>query len=260
MAEIVKHLLVPGSIPFLVASLVAGVVLLYLGERARWWGRTWLTGILLLYAFLAMPLGADFVAAPLVHPFVPVTSREQVRDIDTVVVLSAGGEVYQAYGTEVAEMGKATAANALEAARLNRLFSPATFIASGGIVEPGTRREPEAAVLAAGMARLGIPRGRILLETSSRTTREQAVNVAAMLGPRRTNRFLLVTTADHMPRAAATFRERGLQPVPSVSTFAMGNAPTIWHRLQPSLGALRQSDWACYEYLARVYYWYQGWL
>jgi uncharacterized SAM-binding protein YcdF (DUF218 family) len=260
MAEIVKHLLVPGSISFLVAGLVLGVALLYGGNRARRWGRGWLTGLLILYAFLATSLGADFVAAPLVRSFTPIMSPEQAAGIDTVVVLSAGGEVYRAYGAEVTEMGKATANNALEAARLNRLLSPGTFIASGGLVNPESRREPEASTLAGGMIRLGIPRERILLETASTTTREQAINVASMLAARHVSRFLLVTTADHMPRASAAFRERGLQPLPSVSMFAMNDPLPFWQRLRPGVGALRQSDWACYEYLARIYYWYRGWL
>jgi uncharacterized SAM-binding protein YcdF (DUF218 family) len=260
MATAVKSFFVPGSISFLVAGLVIGVALLYLGDRARRWGRGWLTVLLAAYAFLATPLGADWVAAPLVRPFTPITGRDQARGIDTVVVLSAGGEVYRAYGQEVAEMGKATAFNALEAARLYHLLPSVTFVASGGVVVPGARQEPEGQVLAAGLARLGIPRGRILVEAESRTTREQAVNVTALLRKRGVRRFILVTAADHMPRAAAAFRGLGLEPVPSVSRFAIATAPQLWARLRPSINALRQSDWACYEYLARVYYWTQGWL
>lgn len=260
MAEVVKTFLVPGSISFFVAGLIAGVVLLYGSDRMKRWGRAWLTLLLFAYAFLSTSLGADWVAAPLVRSFTPVTTREQARGMDTVVVLSTGGEVYRAYGEEVAEMGKATSYNALEAARLYRLVTPATFIASGGIVTAGSRRETEAQVLAAGMARLGVPRERIILESNSRTTREQAVNVATLLKKRGVRRFLLVTGADHMPRARATFRDLGLDPVPSVSRFAMGDPSTLWQRLRPSINALRQSDWACYEYLARIYYWWQGWI
>jgi uncharacterized SAM-binding protein YcdF (DUF218 family) len=260
MADLVKSFLVPGSISFLVAGLVVGVALLYCGERARRWGRAWLTVLLVVYAFLSTPLGADWVAAPLVRGFTPVTTAEQARGLDTVVVLSTGGEVYRAYGEEISEMGKSTSFNALEAARLYRLLAPATVIASGGIVTPGGRREPEAEVLAGGLGRLGVPRERIVLEAQSRTTREQAVNVAGILAKRRVRRFLLVTTADHMPRANAAFRELGLQPVPSVSLYAQSTPPGLWHRLRPGIESLKQSDWACYEYLARVYYWRKGWI
>jgi uncharacterized SAM-binding protein YcdF (DUF218 family) len=260
MSTLVKFLLVPGSIAFLVVSLVVGVALLYGTDRMRRWGRTWLALILLVYAVLATPLGADFVAAPLVRGFTPITSAEQAAGVDAMVVLSTGGEVYQAYGEEVAEMGKATSFNALEAARLYRLVSPRTIIVSGGIVDPGARRVAEAEVLANGLARLGVPRERMLLESRSRTTRDQAVNVAEMLKAHRVRRFLLVTGADHMPRARATFRDLGLQPIASVAKYAMAYHPSLWQRLRPSINALRESDWACYEYLARVYYWWQGWI
>jgi len=260
MSTIVKSLFVPGSISFLVVALVAGVGLLYGGERMRRWGRAWLTLVLLVYGFLATPLGADFVAAGLTRGFTPITAREQADGVDTVVVLSTGGEVYQASGDEVAEMGRFTSFSALEAARLYRLVGPRTVVVSGGIVDPQARRVPEAEVLATGLARLGVPRERMILESRSRTTREQAVNVADLLKRRGTARFLLVTTGDHMPRARAAFRERGLDPVASVSRVTMGAHPTPWKRLRPSIHALRQSDWACYEHLARIYYWWQGWL
>ena len=260
MSTLVKHFFVPGSISFLVLSLVVGVGLLYGSERARRWGRIWLTLVLVVYAFLATPVGADLVAAPLVRGFTPVTSPEQAAGVDTMVVLSTGGEVYRAYGEEVAEMGKATSFNALEAARLYRLLTPRVIIVSGGIVDPEARRVTEAEILANGLTRLGVPRERMVLEPRSRTTREQAVNVAGILTKRGTKRFILVTGADHMPRARASFRELGLQPIASVARYAMIDHPRFWPQLRPSINALRQSDWACYEYLARIYYWTQGWI
>jgi uncharacterized SAM-binding protein YcdF (DUF218 family) len=260
MSTLVKMFLVPGSISFLVVALVAGVGLLYGSDRQRRWGRTWLTLVLLAYAVLSTPLGADFVAAQLTRGFKPITEAEQAAGIDTLVVLSTGGEVYRAYGDEVAEMGKATSFNALEAARVYKLLSLRTVIVSGGIVDPESRRATEAEILANGLARLGVPRERMVLEAGSRTTREQAVNVAELLKKRGTQRFLLVTGADHMPRARATFRELGLQPLAAVSRIEMDPHASFWQALRPSIDALRQSDWACYEYLARVYYWSQGWL
>jgi uncharacterized SAM-binding protein YcdF (DUF218 family) len=260
MSTLVKAFLVPGSVSFLVVALVVGVALLYGSDRMRRWGRIWLTLVLLAYAFLATPLGADAVAAPLLRGFTPITSKEQAQGVDVLVVLSTGGEVYRGYGEEVAEMGKATAFNALEAARLYKLVAPRTVIASGGIVDPEARRVTEAEILANGLARLGIPRERIVLEQKSRTTREQAVNVAEMLKKRGIRKFLLVTGADHMPRARATFRELGFDPVASVAKYAIAWHPSLLERLSPGINALRQSDWACYEYLARIYYWWEGWL
>lgn len=260
MSTLVKSFFVPGSISFLVLGLALAVVLLYGTERTKRWGRAWLTFLVLAYTFLATPLGADLVAGPLIRSFKPILSAEQAKGIDTLVVLSAGTEVYRAYGQEVSEMGKRTSYNALEAARLYRLLGVRTIVATGGIVTPGSQREPEAQILATGLVRLGIPRDRIIVEERSRTTHEQAVNTAEFLRARRVRRFLLVTGADHMPRAHASFRDLGFDPLPSVSVFAIASPPGIWRRLRPSLNALEQSDWACYEYLARIYYWKKGWL
>lgn len=260
MATIVKLFLVPGSVSFLVAGLLVGLALLYAGERARRWGRAWLTLLLVVYAFLATPLGADWVSGPLTRGYGRIASRDEAKGIDTIVVLSNGGELYVSEHGQVAEMGKLNAFNVLEAARLYGLLSPAVVVASGGIVEQGLRQVPEARVLADGLARLGVPAQKTVLETRSRTTYEQAVNVADIVAKRRVRRFVLVTTPGHMPRAAASFRRLGLVPVPSVPAITMSAPPTAWGRLRPRLAALQQSDWACYEYLARVYYWKQGWL
>ena len=258
MVNLVKLFLVPGSVGFLVLGLATGVALLYASARLQRWGRAWLTVLLVVYAFLSTPLGTDLVVAPLAGE--SIESAADVAGLHSIVVLSTGGEVYRAGGLEVAEMGRFTSFNALEAARLQRLIGPgATVIASGGIVNRGARQRPEAEVLADGLVRLGVPRSQVIIEAGSRTTREQAVLVAALLKRRRVSRFLLVTTSDHMGRAAAAFRAEGVDPVAAPSVPRLATAPGLLHRLRPSLNALRQSDWACYEYLARLYYWAQGW-
>ncbi len=255
MASAAKLFFVPGSIPFFFAGLILGVVLLYGGDRPRRWGRAWLTVLLLVYGLLSTPLGSGFVAAPLVRQLPAITSKGQAAGVDTIVVLSNGGEVYGSGDDQVVEMGRPTAHNALEAARLYRLLSPALVVASGGIVEGDRRRVPEARVLADGLVRLGIPSQRIVLETQSRNTNEQAVNVAAILKKRGVRRVVLVTAPTHVPRARDSFRRAGLDPLPSAPPFVISAPSALWHRLRPGIDGLEQSEWSCYEYLARVYYW-----
>jgi uncharacterized SAM-binding protein YcdF (DUF218 family) len=260
MIDLVKWLLVPGSLPFLALGLVAGVAWLYAGPRGKWWARAWLTALLAAYAVFAMPIGADLLRRPLVRGYLPISSADREKGIDTLVVLSTGGEVYRAYGWEVAEMGRSTSYNAMEAARLYRLLAPAHVIVSDGIVDPGSRTQTEAEVLAAALVHLGVARNRIVLEPDSRSTHEQAVNVAGLLKARDTRRFLLVTNASHMPRAEASFRQLDLDPVPCVAGLAGdGEAGGIWRRFVPSLNALDESSAAIYEYLAGVYYAVKGW-
>jgi len=157
-------------------------------------------------------------------------------------------------------MGKSTSLNAIEAARVYHLLGAPGVIATGGIVHPGEQRRSEADVLCDGLVRLGIPRDHIVVESRARNTREQASFSADLLRRRGQTRVVLITDAEHMPRAMAMFREQGLDPIPSVSVLAETTPPGIFHQIRPTLNAFLQSDRACYEYAARLYYWVQGFL
>jgi uncharacterized SAM-binding protein YcdF (DUF218 family) len=259
IADVVKTILVPGSIPFLGFGLVVGVALLYGTQSMQRWARRWLTLLLALYGFLSTSLGAEMLAAPLIRQYSALHARDEALGADTVVVLSVSGDVYRANGQAVAEMGEATAFNALEAARVYRLLGNPRVIASGGSEASDEPGPTPSEVLRDGLTRLGVPASQIDVETRSRTTREQALFVNDLLKARGIRRFVLVTEPNHMPRAVAAFRALGLEPVPSTPVF---KAPTrggwAW-RLLPTVDGLQQSDWSSYEHLARLYYWLRGW-
>jgi uncharacterized SAM-binding protein YcdF (DUF218 family) len=258
MAESFKLFLVPGSVQFLALGLALGLGLLYGGPRLQRWGRRWLTGLLPFYLFLCTPVGADVVSAPLAWRYLPLETAAQVEGVDTLVAITTGSWMYQARGLEVDEMGKFTSFNALETARVYQLMRSPTVLVTGGMVVDGLQRSAESEVMADGLVRLGVPRERILLETRSHNTREQAANSAEILRKRGTKRFVLVTDSEHMPRTVAAFRALGLDPVPSPSSLRVTTPPGLVHRLRPTLGAYLQSDRACYEYFAIAYYWSRG--
>jgi uncharacterized SAM-binding protein YcdF (DUF218 family) len=258
MAQTLKLFLVPGSIQFLAIGLALGVGLLYGGPRLQRWGRRSLTGLLPLYLFLSLPIGADIVAAPLRWQYGSLASAESAAGVDTIVALTTGSLVYKASGFEVDEMGLFTSQNAMETARVYRMLGSPAVLATGGMIVAGLQRSAESELMADGLVRLGIPRDRILLETRSHNTEEQAANTGEMLRKRGTKRFVLVTDSDHMTRAIATFRALGLDPVPSVAALTCTTPPGILNRLRPSVGAYRLSDHACYEYFALAYYWSRG--
>jgi uncharacterized SAM-binding protein YcdF (DUF218 family) len=73
----------------------------------------------------------------------------------------------------------------------------------------------------------GVDMGRVVLEGGSRTTRENAIQVAAMLGERCKQPWLLVTSAWHMPRSVPEFETVGCQVTPYPVDFRTG-ATTAW--------------------------------
>jgi uncharacterized SAM-binding protein YcdF (DUF218 family) len=78
----------------------------------------------------------------------------------------------------------------------------------------------EAAAMRDALTHLGVPASRILLETSSLTTAENARQTASLLRREGIGRIVLVTNHWHMRRAAANFRLCGVQvtPLPAPST------------------------------------------
>ena len=69
---------------------------------------------------------------------------------------------------------------------------------------------------------MGLPRTRLILEDRSRNTRENALFSARIVQPKPGERWLLVTSALHMPRSVGVFRKAG---------FAVEPYPVAWHTL-----------------------------
>lgn len=167
-------------------------------------GLSALCAVLLLFAGLS-PL-ANWMMLPLEERF--PAFRDDGRPVDGVVVL--GGSVL---AEESLGRGQLTLNDAGERvvalADLARRYPVARIVFTGG---GGTILEDEAAEAAA-VARfagtLGIAPERILVEDRSRTTDENAAFTKAMVGPKPGERWLLVTSAWHMPRAVGCFRQAG---------------------------------------------------
>lgn len=86
--------------------------------------------------------------------------------------------------------------------------------------------------------RMGVAAGRTLYERASRTTYENAALGAAVPGVDMTQRWRLITTASHMPRALATFQAVGWNVTPYPVDFRAGGY-TSWTDYSLARGARR---------------------
>lgn len=99
---------------------------------------------------------------------------------------------------------------------------------SGQAFQTGPKEAPEMKRWA---RRLGVPEEAILTEEDSRTTYENAAGTKRLLGPAP---ILLVTSASHLPRAAALFTKQGFQVTPAPCDFVMQDRPLdSWARMDP---------------------------
>ena len=110
---------------------------------------------------------------------------------------------------------------------LMRKFPNFELIFSGGegrLVPTGTTEAELAKVF---FEEHGVDMKRVTLESESRTTRENARRVAALLGERCKQPWLLVTSAWHMPRSMAEFQAVGCNVTAYPVDFRTG-AETSW--------------------------------
>jgi uncharacterized SAM-binding protein YcdF (DUF218 family) len=101
--------------------------------------------------------------------------------------------------------------------------------------------------------RLGGDRTRIYMESRPRTTAEDALYTAAVLKPKSTETWLLVTSALHMPRAVGCFRAAGFQVKPYPVEFRTGRSHPF-AGFAPGSGALNDLDMAAKEWIGLVAY------
>jgi uncharacterized SAM-binding protein YcdF (DUF218 family) len=106
---------------------------------------------------------------------------------------------------------------------------------------PGRRGEPsEAEVRARVVADMGVPAAAVIADPRGHTTREEALVCWEVLAPRGARRILLVTGAQHMPRATGLFRRAGFVVVPGPVDELPARATRPEGRLKLSRGLLRE--------------------
>jgi uncharacterized SAM-binding protein YcdF (DUF218 family) len=102
-------------------------------------------------------------------------------------------------------------------------------------------------------ARLGGDLARIYRESRPRTTSEDALYAAALLKPKPSERWLLVTSALHMPRAVGCFRTAGFHVEPYPVEFRTDRAHPFT-AFAPGSEALNRLDTAAKEWIGLVAY------
>jgi uncharacterized SAM-binding protein YcdF (DUF218 family) len=108
------------------------------------------------------------------------------------------------------------AARIVVAAALARQYPRARVVYAGGNADLLQQEAKEADVAAAIFESLGIARERLQIERQSRNTEENVRFSKALADPKPGERWLLVTSAFHMPRSIGIFRKVGflVQPYP----------------------------------------------
>jgi uncharacterized SAM-binding protein YcdF (DUF218 family) len=106
------------------------------------------------------------------------------------------------------------------AAALALKYPNAKIVFSGGSASLISNEAREADYAAAVFESLGVDKARLIMDRASRNTYENAQFSRQLAAPKPGERWLLVTSAFHMPRAVGLFRKVG---------FAVEPCPVDWH-------------------------------
>jgi uncharacterized SAM-binding protein YcdF (DUF218 family) len=141
-----------------------------------------------------------------------------------------------------------------EIAALARRFPQARIVFTGGSAALLGHGPPESAFMLELFDSFGIARSRVTLEDRSRNTRENAVFTKALIDPKPGERWLLVTSAIHMPRAVGVFREAGFPVEAYPVDWRSSGWRDLW-RLPPwPLSGLSVADDAAKEWVGLIAY------
>jgi uncharacterized SAM-binding protein YcdF (DUF218 family) len=230
-------------LPIALTLILIGAVLLAFGRRRGGFG--FASAGVVLIALAAWSPVADRLLEPLEQTYAPVLEVGALEEVAAVVVLGGGWEP-DADWPAGTRLNESSVHRLMEGLRLLQGLPEAKLVVTGASRRAGEL--PVAQGYAAAAQALGVPAERIQILDTPTDTAQEAYAVREFLGTEA--RFVLVTSASHMPRSVRHFERVGLTPIPAPTHFRTGRGgPDRLSYWVPSSGNLGKTERACYEYL-----------
>jgi uncharacterized SAM-binding protein YcdF (DUF218 family) len=211
-------------------------------------------GLALIGAMTFLPVGAALLR-PLEDRF-PVQSLDMPAP-DGIIVL--GGGMDERIGAARGQPQFNDAGERMTAGvALARAFPKAKLVFSGGTGSLIPQEETEADAARKIWRELGVPDSQMLFEDKSRNTYENALFTQELAHPAAGERWLLVTSAWHMPRAIGIFRALGMNPVAFPVDFRTFGTDEDLKPPGDGAMAVRNAETAIREWIGLIVYWLTG--
>jgi uncharacterized SAM-binding protein YcdF (DUF218 family) len=239
---------------FLIVVGLAGLALL--ATRFFSLGRKFLTASLVLLAVCGFsPLGI-WLLYPLEQRFPPWDATKGAPDGIVVLGGAIEAELSAERGTVVFDN---FAGRLIAVAALARRYPKARILYAGGSTSlVADDAASEADFAPAVFESMGISSDRVMVERRSRNTLENAEFSKALAAPKNGERWLLVTSAFHMPRSVGIFRKAGFAVEPCPVDWRLGGASDLTRFTVISVDGLQRTDLATREWIGLLAYWVTG--
>jgi len=222
------------------------------------WPRRWARKLLFVTIVLIAALHSGDVNYLLRYPlesrYPPLLDPQGAEPYDAIVVLTSSA--IPAHGMiPFPSVDEYMFRRLDEAWRLYRR-QPKPIVVSGGPVNPFVPWVDENKIACDYLVRWGVPANDVIAEGRSRDTFESAIEVKKILQKRRWKRYLLVTSAVHMPRSMLAFRSVAPEPIAAPGDFTLGEYRFTPLSIFLNEAAARRLYITLHEYLGLAnYYW-----
>ena len=196
------------------------------------------------------PLG-NLLLYPLESRF-PTWSPSQAAP-DGIIVLGASIDVDMSRAHGIPVVGT-SADRIIRTTALARKYPNARVVFTGGSPNLISSDAKEADLAAEIFESLGIDKSRLILERRSRNTYENALFTKAMVDPKPGERWLLVTSAYHMPRSIGLFRKAGFAVEPCPVDWRVGTGSDVVSFTDIAEDGLSRTNVAVREWLGLIAY------
>lgn len=250
-AKVLSLVFTPSN--FISLLIVGGALLQAIGRGQRLGRNMVLAGALLLAVLGFSPLGA-WLSIPLEERFPRPLPPD---DVAGIILLGGYEDTPIAIARRTVTVNEA-ADRLLETALLAKRFPKAKVIITGGWATILPNTLDSTAPVAEFLASMAIDQGRILAEKTSRNTHENALFTQQLVRPAGNEKYLLVTSAYHMPRAVGAFRAQSFDIIAWPVDYRTTGWSDAAKAFRWAIQGLERVDLASKEWVGLFMYWLTG--
>ncbi len=253
IAKIAGFFTQPSSL--ILVGLLMGFVLLY--SRHGRAGRLLIGGSLVAYFIFGLSPVPHLLTVPLEQRFSRPDEAELAKGIDGILLLGGGIDSTVSLARQAVALNEA-GERVVETLMLANRFPKVPVVITGGANTVFYDGLDDGTVIKRLFTALVKKPQRLIIERKAKNTWQNAYLSRKLLGEAAQGRWLLVTSAMHMPRAVGCFRKVGFEVVPWPVDYRTRGWQDAWRFFNRPAEGLYRSDHVFREWVGLIGYWLTG--